>query len=328
MMTKKEIIQYLRAKDPQKLFAQADKIRKQDCGNKVFVRGVIEFSNYCVRNCLYCGLRRDNKFLKRYRLSPQKIIQIAAQAASKGLCSLVLQSGDDFRYSRQDIVSLIRGIKKQCPKMAITLSLGERSVPDYKAFFKVGADRYLLKHETANALLYQRLHPAQTLKRRLGIVSQLRKIGYQVGIGCIVGLPGQTLKDLADDILLFQKVQPDMAAVGPFIPQKDTPLAKTSLPSEGLVLKMVALARLVTKNAHIPTTTALGTLGGKKAQIKALQGGANIIMPNFTPKIFRKKYRIYDDKSYVSLAAARAIVRHAQRTFALERGDSLKGASF
>lgn len=323
-MLKKEILQYLRTKDPSALFQRANKIRQQYCGDNVYVRGVIEFSNYCVRHCFYCGLRQENKKLKRYRLAPKTIIKIASQAAARGIGTVVLQSGDDFWYSKETIVSIIRGIKKQNPKFAITLAVGERSFGDYKAFFDAGADRYLLKHETFNKLLYQRLHPAQSLKRRLEIINELKRIGYQVGIGCIIGLPGQTLDDLCHDLLLFQRFQPDMVAVGPFVAQSHTPLAKTPSPPMDLVLKMIALSRIITKNSHIPATTALGTIGGKAAQVKALQVGANIIMPNFTPTLFRKKYKIYDKKSYVSLASAKAIVWRAKRVFALERGDSLK----
>lgn len=323
-MIKKEILQYLRAKDPSLLFQRANKIRQQYCGDNVYVRGIIEFSNYCVRHCFYCGLRQENKKLQRYRLAPKTIIKIASQAVARGIGTVVLQSGDDFWYSKETIVSIIRGIKKQNPELAITLAVGERSLSDYKAFFDAGADRYLLKHETTNALLYQQLHPAQTLTRRLAIINELKRIGYQVGIGCIVGLPGQTLEDLAQDLLLFQKFQPDMVAVGPFVAQSHTPLAKIPSPPMKLTLKMIALSRIITRNSHIPATTALGTIGGKAAQVKALQVGANIIMPNFTPMVFRRKYKIYDKKSYVSVVAAKTIVRRAKRVFALKRGDSLK----
>jgi biotin synthase len=327
-MTKKEILEHLKEKSSAALFKKADQVRRHYCGDSVYVRGIIEFSNYCVRHCLYCGLRRENKAVKRYRLMPKKIVEIASQAVSQGIHTIVLQSGDDFGYSRENIASIVQAIKKQNPGLAITLAVGERPLGDYRAFFDAGADRYLLKHETSNEMLYRRLHPSQSLKRRLEIIFELKRIGYQIGIGCIIGLPGQTAEDLYNDLLLFKEVQPDMAAVGPFIPQSHTPLAKNPSPPLELVFKMIALSRIVTKNSHIPATTAIGTLGGKPAQIRALKVGANIIMPNFTPLSFRKKYKIYNNKSYVSVESAKEIVCLAGRKFCLEKGDSLKRVSY
>ncbi|MDD3375448.1 MAG: [FeFe] hydrogenase H-cluster radical SAM maturase HydE [Candidatus Omnitrophica bacterium] len=323
-MTKNEILQLLKKENTKTLFSQANQVRKDFCGDKIFLRGLVEFSSHCIRNCLYCGLRKDNKDAKRTRLKSFEILEAAIAVRKKGLKTVVLQSGDDFFYTRNVFSKIIKNIKKQCPDLTITLSLGERPLDHYNAFYDAGASRYLLKHETADEKLYSILHPGQSLKNRFKILDYLRKVGFQVGSGNIVGLPGQTLDHLAKDILFYQSFQPDMIGIGPFMPQSQTPLANHKFSDISLVLKMIALARIVTKNAHMPVTTALTTLGGDRVQLKALNVGCNVIMPSFTSVGLKKDYIIYDDKTKVTLNNARRIIKLAKRKVSCQKGDSLK----
>ncbi|MEA3305981.1 MAG: [FeFe] hydrogenase H-cluster radical SAM maturase HydE, partial [Candidatus Omnitrophota bacterium] len=278
-MKKEEIVKYLKAGKISGLFKKADAARKLYCGDKIFIRGIIEFSNFCVRDCLYCGLRKSNKKLKRYRMKIPEIRALSFRIIEKGIKTIVLQSGDDFFYTKDTLCKLISGIKKRCPDIAVTLSLGERPLDDYKAFKAAGADRYLLKHETANSSLYSKLHPRQELKTRLKILKHLRKLGYQVGAGNIVGLPFQSPEDLADDILFMRNLDVDMAGIGPFIPQKDTPLRGYPSGSLDLTLKVLALTRIAVKDTHLPATTALAALNPGAGQLLGFQAGANVIMP-------------------------------------------------
>jgi len=323
-MDKKEIIERLRREDPAELFEEADDIRRIFCGDEVHIRGIIEFSNYCCRNCLYCGLRRGNRSILRYRMSPDEIVELANKIIQYGLKTIVLQSGDDFGYSQKTLCRIIEEIKGKNPEIAITLSIGERPLDDYKAFKDAGADRYLLKHETANHKLYERLHPGGTLKRRLGILKHLKKLGYQIGAGNIVGLPGQTLGDLADDILLLKDLDVDMAGIGPFIPQKDTPLRDFPCGNLELTLKVLSITRILTKNTHLPATTALATSNPDEGQLLGLKAGCNVIMPDFTPEYCRKDYAIYDNKARVNLKKAKESILKAGRLISKSKGDSLK----
>ncbi|MCK5534952.1 [FeFe] hydrogenase H-cluster radical SAM maturase HydE, partial [bacterium] len=277
-MKKKEILEYLKSNKISSLLSEADETRKLYCGEEVFIRGIIAFSNFCVRNCLYCGLRRDNKKIKRYRMQPEEIITCAFKIIEKGIKTIVLQSGDDFYYTREMIGQIIGKIKKKYPKVAITLSIGERPLKEYKAFRDYGADRYLLKTETMNAKLYQRLHPGQNLSARLKILDCLKKLDFQVGAGCIVGLPGQTLDDLVEEILFSKKYHLDMAGIGPFVPQGETPLGNFPSGKLRLTLKILALTRILTKNTHLPATTALATIDPQKGQAAGLRAGCNVIM--------------------------------------------------
>lgn len=326
-MRKNQILEYLKNPRISFLLKRADRVRRQYCTDKVFLRGIIEFSNFCLRNCLYCGLMKDNKKLRRYRMQPHEIVTISFKIVEKGLKTVILQSGDDFYYTRKIICNIIYKIKRKHPDVAITLSIGERPLDDYKAFKDEGVDRYLLKTETMNPKLYKRLHPGQDLKTRLKILDYLRKLDYQIGAGSIVGLPGQTLEDIADDILFLQKLQPDMAGIGPFVPQKDTSLRDFLHGDLKLTLKVLALARIVTKNSHFPATTALATIEATKGQIKGLKAGCNVIMPDFTPGFYRKNYKIYDEKVKISLKKAKETILKAKRNISFERGDSLKISS-
>ncbi len=319
-----EIVHYLEDDGVEdELFKKADKVRKKYCGNDVHLRGIIEFSNYCCRNCLYCGLRRENRNVPRYRIKKEEGVDLALKIASLGVRTIVLQSGDDLCYPRESICEIISGIKKNVD-VAITLSVGERPMNDYNAFRDAGADRYLLRHEAADFSLYAKLHPGQNLKKRLKILEYLKKLGYQIGAGNIVGLPGQTLKNLADDILLLKELDVDMAGIGPFIPQKDTPL-KNSPPGDlNLTLRVLALARILTKNSHLPATTALATLDPREGQLLGFKFGCNVIMPDFTPENYRQNYVIYDHKIRVDLERAKTVISQAGRKISSDKGDSLK----
>lgn len=325
-MDRSDILEQLRRPDPQELFARADSVRKKNCGEKVYLRGIIEFSNNCCRDCAYCGLRRSNKHCQRYRLEPEQIVTLASDIGRAGIKTIILQSGDDFDNRTAGLVSLIKAIKARVPGAAVTLSLGERPTDDYRAFFEAGADRYLLKHETLNEELYRRLHPGQESKTRLKILEKLRDIGYQVGTGNIVGLPGQTDADLAADLLFLRDYEPDMAGIGPFIPQRDTPLAAERAGSLELTLKVLALARILLPRTHLPATTALASLSPDDGQWLGLKAGANVIMPSFTPEGSRRNYAIYDNRIKVGLDRVRQTVARAGRTCSGERGDSLRPA--
>lgn len=307
----------------QDLLQRADRTRKKFCKDEVHLRGIIEFSNYCSRGCLYCGLRRDNKNITRYRMKPPEIVGLAVKIAAQGVNTIVLQSGDDFYYIQKSLCKIISEIKQKTDA-AVTLSIGERPLDDYQAFKDSGADRYLLKHETLNPALYRILHPGQFLKQRLKILEYLKKIGFQVGSGNIVGLPNQGIKDLVRDVLFLKEIDVDMAGIGPFIPQKDTPLANQPPGDLDLTLKILAMARILTKNAHLPATTALASLDRESGYLRALKSGANVIMPDFTPPAYQRNYRIYDNKIGLSLKKAREIISKAGRTISRGRGDSLK----
>jgi len=307
----------------------ADEVRSSCCGDEVHLRGVIEFSNYCIRDCLYCGLRRGNKKLTRYRMAKEEIVECALMGFRAGLKTIVLQSGDDPGYRREDISRIIHLIKAKAD-VAITLCVGERDYRDYSAWKKAGADRYLLKHETANPVLYSRLHPGQTLASRLKILGWLKEIGYQVGAGNIVGLPGQTLRDLANDILLMKELNVDMAGIGPFIPHPDTPLGGEKQGGLNMSLKVLAVARIVLRDVHLPATTATGSIHPEGRKM-ALRAGANVVMPNITPTKYRPLYQIYPGKLYVkesmedSLVRLRGMIESCGRKIAQNEGHSLKG---
>ncbi len=293
-MNKREIIRHLISRKTQRLFTEADSVRQNFCGLDIHLRGIIEFSNYCSRDCLYCGLRRSNFRLTRYRISEEKILEIAKQAAYLNCKTLVLQSGEDGYYSVGKICRLIAKIKKQTG-CALTLSIGEKKRKDYQAFKMAGADRYLLKFETSSLRIYRKLKPDSVYRQRFLCLEWLKKIGYQVGSGFMVGLPGQTPGILANNIRLIKKLDLDMAGIGPFIPHPDTPL-KRETPGRMIdTLKVVALVRILTENLHLPATTALGVVDSRGWE-KALKCGANVIMPNVTPVRYRKYYQIYPGK--------------------------------
>ena len=300
---------------------EADRACRKIFGDKVWLRALIEFSSHCVRSCRYCGLRRENRRAVRYRMTETEILAAAEAAAGAGIGTVVLQSGDDPAYSSTDICRLIEQIKRRSPSAAITLSVGERPLADYRDFRRAGADRYLLKFETANPELYRRLHPAGSLSRRLEILSCLDDLGYEVGAGNIVGLPGQTAADLDDDLALLERLQPAMVGTGPFLPAAGTPLAESPPGEPEGALDFLARVRLALPQANLPATTALGTQG-RQQQVQALGGGANVLMVGFTPFDRAENYSIYDGRAGLGLAEARRRAADAGKTASGERGDS------
>ncbi|MES9996253.1 [FeFe] hydrogenase H-cluster radical SAM maturase HydE [Desulfovibrio aminophilus] len=297
------ILDGLLAPDPGPLFRAADAVRLRVKGSGVFLRGIIEFSSHCVRNCLYCGLRRANTRAARYRLDPDTVVRLAVGIAARGIGTVVLQSGDDLDYPAAEIARMVRGIKRRAD-MAVVLSVGEREPREYALWREAGVDRYLMKHETSDPRLYALLHPGRTLAQRLSALRTLKSLDYEIGTGFIVGLPGQTPEILAEDVLLARELGADMCGVGPFVPQSRTPLAKEPPGSPERTLRVVALLRLASPGLNLPATTALATLDPVAGQTRALRAGANVIMPSFTPTEARAKYRIYDNKADVDLAAA------------------------
>lgn len=279
----------------QMLYTAADRTRQKYVGDEVHLRGLIEFSNYCRKNCFYCGIRRGNHNANRYRMEPEEILLTVGQAVQLGYRTIVLQSGEDMYYTVDKLQGLIRQIKRQFD-IAITLSIGERPRQEYEFLHEAGADRFLLRFETSNPQLYARLHPDSRFDERMRILTWLKETGYQVGSGIMVGLPGQTVDDLAQDILTFKELDLDMVGIGPYICHPDTPLAGLPNGTAEMTFKVVALTRIVTRNTHIPATTALATLRPADGREKALQLGANVVMPNVTPVCYRALYEIYPDK--------------------------------
>ena len=275
------------------LFSLADKTRHEYVGDAVHLRGLIEFSNICKRTCKYCGLRCENKDLDRYRIEPDDIVLYAQKAVEMGYRTVVLQSGEDKFYTKDILCDVIKRIKNL--DVALTLSIGERSFDEYKAFKDAGADRYLIRIETSDKDLYKQMHPNMDFDNRVRCLKDLKKLGYEVGSGCLVGLPNQTVESLADDILFFKEIGADMIGIGPFIAHPHTPLKNAKNGDFILALKVMALTRLVLKDINIPATTAMETLN-PKGRIIALQSGANVVMPNVTTTEFRAKYEIYPGK--------------------------------
>lgn len=275
------------------LFSLADKTREEYVGDEVHLRGLIEFSNICKRQCKYCGLRCEDKFIDRYRISKENIISYAEHAVNMGYKTIVLQSGEDEYYNTDLMCEIIEGIKKL--GVALTLSIGEKTYEEYKAFKEAGADRYLIRIETTDKTLYNQMHPNMDFDNRVRCLENLGRLGYEVGTGCLVGLPNQTIESLADDILFFKEINADMVGIGPFIPHPHTPLKDSATGSFTLALKVMALTRIFLKDINIPATTAMETLN-PNGRIIALQSGANVVMPNVTTTEYRAKYEIYPNK--------------------------------
>lgn len=279
------------------LFQAADRTRVKYVGDEVHLRGLIEFSNYCKQNCLYCGFRRDNKKATRFRLTHEQIIKFAKDASNQGYKTVVLQSGEDPYFTAERLKKIISDVKKF--DLAITLSIGERSFDEYKTFKDAGADRFLIRIETTDKDLYSKMDPDMDWDNRLKCLDDLKKLGFEVGTGCLVGLPEQTLESLADDILFFKEINADMIGIGPFIPNDNTPLKEAKGGSFELALKVMAITRLLLPDINIPATTAMETLN-PNGRIIALQSGANVVMPNVTQGDYRKFYEIYPGKICVN----------------------------
>ena len=282
--------------DAEYLFSCARKQQQKYFGNRVYTRGLIEFTNICRNDCYYCGIRKSNPNAERYRLTTEQILSCAKSGYELGFRTFVLQGGEDLAYKDEDIVCLVRTIKEAYPDCAVTLSIGEKSYESYQKYFDAGADRYLLRHETADEAHYRKLHPAElSLEHRKQCLYDLKEIGYQVGCGCMVGSPGQTYETLAEDMLFITKLQPQMVGIGPFIPHHDTPFREEQAGTLELTLFLLGLLRLLIPNLLLPATTALGTIAptGREQGILA---GANVVMPNLSPVGVRKKYELYDNK--------------------------------
>jgi len=279
------------------VFKESARMCRKHFGNRVFVRGIIEFSNYCRKGCFYCGINKANKNVGRYRLSLEEILTAAAYMKKQGVLTVVLQSGED-QGNDDLVIEAVKRIKNDL-NMAITLSVGEREGKVYKEFLNAGADRYLLRIETTDPVLFKKLHPDDDLEYRTQCLFNLKKFGYEVGTGIMVGLPGQSLESIAADLLFFKKLNPAMVGIGPFLPHQDTPLRGHKNTDIFLTLKTLALIRLVLPQSNLPATTAMGSIDPTGRQ-QALRIGANVIMPNFTPSRYREDYKLYDNKICVS----------------------------
>ena len=270
--------------------------RRAIYGDAVFTRGLIEISSFCKNDCLYCGLRRGNARAQRYRLSPQDILACAEEGHALGFRTFVLQGGEDAFYTDELLCGLIRALKCRFPDSAVTLSLGERGRDSFQRLFDAGADRYLLRHETADPAHYARLHPAQmSFENRMRCLRELKQIGYQVGCGFMVGSPFQTTRALAKDLAFIEAFKPDMCGIGPFIPHRDTPFRGAPAGSLALTLFLLSAIRLIHPPVLLPATTALGTIHPRGREM-GIQAGANVVMPNLSPVAVREKYSLYDGK--------------------------------
>ena len=294
-----EWIQAIDYNDPgyaEELKAAASVTRDRIYGRKVFARGLIEFTSYCRNDCYYCGLRRSNRDALRYRLSYDCIMDTADAGYMAGFRTFVLQGGEDSYFNDERLIMIVRGIKERYPDAAVTLSVGERSFESYKALKEAGADRYLLRHETADSIHYRKLHPDDmSQENRIRCLHDLKSLGYQTGAGMMVGSPGSSSRTLAEDMVFLSSLKPEMVGIGPFIPHSATPFWNEERGSVGLTLRMVALVRLALPHAMIPSTTALAT-ASSDGQLQGILHGANVIMPDITPPAERGKYMIYDGK--------------------------------
>lgn len=278
------------------LFSKADEVRRQYYGADVYIRGLIEFTNYCKNDCFYCGIRCGNKNAVRYRLSKEDILACCSEGYALGFRTFVLQGGEDPYYTDEVMCGIISAIRTQYPNCAITLSIGEKSRSSYEAYFKAGANRYLLRHETADSLHYGKLHPkSMSLESRKKCLFDLKEIGFQVGSGFMVGSPYQNTENLIADLRFLQELSPDMIGIGPYITHAETPFAEFESGSLELTLRLISILRLMFPYALIPSTTALGTIHPQGREL-GLKAGANVVMPNLSPVSVRKLYDLYENK--------------------------------
>jgi biotin synthase len=295
------------------LYAEADRVRRAHVGDAVHLRGLLEISNHCARQCGYCGLRSDNRGVQRYRMHEDEILACAHQAAEFGYGTVVMQAGEDYGLDQEWVTALVRRIKAETP-LAVTLSLGERSGEELRAWREAGADRYLLRFETSDPELFHLIHPAsphQPAADRIALLRVIQSLGYEVGSGVMIGIPGQTYETLAADLLLFREIDLDMIGVGPYISHPDTPLGRgewtrpvppaDQVPNtETMTYKTLALTRILCPEANIPSTTALATINKESGREQGLQRGANVVMPNMTPVQYREMYEIYPAKACIN----------------------------
>ena len=298
-LERREIIRLLETSDPiemEALYSEANTIRQANLKDFFCIHGIIEFSNHCVRECHYCGLRRDSKDVTRYRMEPQEIVDSVADAVERrGYKLIVLQSGDDVTYTDDMLVEILGEIKKRC-RVFIFMSVGERSLDCYKRMKEAGASGALLRFETSNEAIYNAIHPGQSFRQRIELLKGMKEMGYYVASGFLIGLPGQTVEDIADDILFTKSIGVNMVTVGPFVPCEETPLASHPHGSAETTLKVTAISRLLMPRAKIPVTTALETIESEEGRRLGLSSGANSLMFNLTPERYRDDYRIYPNK--------------------------------
>lgn len=331
-LTKEEyafLLKHITEEETEILKQEANRLRKKYYGNKIFVRGLIEYTNYCKNDCYYCGIRASNKNADRYRLSEEELLSCCEQGYQLGFRTFVLQGGEDPYFTDEKMVSIIKEIKTRYADCALTLSIGEKSKESYLAFRQAGAERYLLRHETADEEHYRTLHPENlTLKNRKKCLYELKEIGFEVGAGFMVGTPGQTEESLAEDLIFLKELQPQMVGIGPFLPHHDTKFADCEAGSIDRTLLLLSILRIILPKVLLPATTALGT-ADPKGREKGILAGGNVVMPNLSPVSTRKKYELYDNKICTGDEAAecRACLQRRMESIGYEivvdRGDAV-----
>lgn len=332
VLTREEFASLLDARDEallQELQEQAVQVRQQHFGNQVYIRGLIEFTNYCRNDCYYCGIRRSNRQAQRYRLTREEILECCRTGYELGFRTFVLQGGEDGAFSAEKMAKLVSAVKEAYPDCAVTLSVGEYPREVYRLWKEAGADRYLLRHETADESHYRKLHPASMSgARRKECLWDLKDLGYQVGTGFMVGSPFQTTEHLVEDLLFIHELQPQMVGIGPYVTHKDTPFAGQPSGSVFLTLYLLAILRLMLPKVLLPATTALGTMA-EEGRERGILSGANVVMPNLSPVSVRKKYMLYDNKIATGSEAAEGLTDLQARMerigyqVVVSRGDAL-----
>lgn len=331
-LTKEEWMMLIQNRTPELtkyIYMQARQVCNEHYGTAIYIRGLIEFTNYCKNDCFYCGIRRGNSQVSRYRLTKEEVLECCAKGYELGFRTFVLQGGEDAYFTDERIVEIVSAIKRRYPDCAITLSIGEKSYESYMKFYDAGAERYLLRHETYNGEHYGKLHPQElSAKERQQCLWNLKRIGYQVGAGFMVGSPYQTTENLAEDMMFIKELNPHMVGIGPFIPHKDTPFAKETAGTLELTLYMLGLLRLMLPKVLLPATTALGTIHPEGREMGIL-AGANVVMPNLSPCNVREKYLLYNNKICTGNEAAESIeelkkkIQSIGYEIVVSRGDSL-----